>query len=558
MTYSTTQSMSLDSTSHESIPLSRTDDPARLHVQGEGPPLIYIPGLDGTGLLFYRQARLLAHRFRVITFRLRDEAQDMETHIADVARHLDRAVPDGTPAVVVGESFGGALAMSFALAHPHRVRQLVILNSFSRIAPQFKLHVAIAGMSLVPWRTMQFARRLTAWRLQSPHTHRDEIKKFLMLTSGTTQRGYVNRLRILTRYDMRKRLAELHVPTLFLAADQDHLIPSVKQATYMSSRAPRATMRVLAGHGHGCFLAPDLDLNLLLHEWADDTALRLTGDALQPAEFRRRTIVSGFAVLVARISQALVSLGAAIVLARMLMPDDFGVFAMVVPLGIIATGLSGRCFQTALLQRPALTDADLGTFFRFAVRMNLFIAASMLAAGVALSRFFDEPRVTGVAAMWAALVFLLTLTTFQEALLKRRLLFPRITLVQLLALVLGVAAAVTAAWQGAGYWSLPIQLLVTEVTRAVGIFVLSDWRPRWVAHSAPDDITELRRAWRALGGLNLAAWLNDQPDLLAVGRVGGATVLGYYDTARRWSWYPFEESFLTVGPGRVEPQQGPR
>jgi PST family polysaccharide transporter len=148
--------------------------------------------------------------------------------------------------------------------------------------------------------------------------------------------------------------------------------------------------------------------------------------------------------------------------------------------------------------------------------------------------------------MWAALVFLLTLTTFQEALLKRRLLFPRITLVQLLALVLGVAAAVTAAWHGAGYWSLPIQLLVTEVTRAVGIFVLSDWRPRWVAHSAPDDIHELRRAWRALGVLNLAAWLNDQPDLLAVGRVGGATVLGYYDTARRWSWFPFEESFLSL------------
>ncbi|MEQ1692354.1 MAG: oligosaccharide flippase family protein, partial [Gemmatimonas sp.] len=268
--------------------------------------------------------------------------------------------------------------------------------------------------------------------------------------------------------------------------------------------------------------------------------------ALQPAELRRRTIVSGLAVLIARTSQAIVSLGAAIVLARLLMPDDFGVFAMVVPLGIIATGLSGRCFQTALLQCTTLTEDDLNTFFRFAVRMNLFIAASMLVAGVALSRFFGEPRVIGVAAMWAALVFLLSLTTFQEALLKRRLLFPRITLVQLLALVLGVAAAVTAARQGAGYWSLPIQLLVTEVTRAVGIFVLSDWRPRWVAHYAPNDVIELRRAWRALGGLNLAGWLNEQPDLLAVGRVGGATVLGYYDMARRWSWYPFEEPFLSL------------
>ena len=54
----------------------------------------------------------------------------MDTLVADVARHLDHMVPDGTPAVVVGESFGGALAMSFALAHPERIARLVILNSY--------------------------------------------------------------------------------------------------------------------------------------------------------------------------------------------------------------------------------------------------------------------------------------------------------------------------------------------------------------------------------------------------------------------------------------------
>ncbi|MEQ1693505.1 MAG: alpha/beta hydrolase [Gemmatimonas sp.] len=268
MTNMQMQSMTLEDSSHHSELLSEPDDPARLHVHGEGTPLIFIPGLDGTGLLFYRQARLLAHRFRVITFRLRDDARTMDTLVADIVKHLDHAVPDRTPAVVVGESFGGALALSFALAHPERVRKLVILNSFSRIEPPVKLRLAIAGLYLVPWRTMQFVRRLTAWRLQSPHTHRDEVKKFLLLTSATTRHGYLNRLRILTRYDMRNRLAELNVPTLFLAADQDHLIPSVPQATYMSARAPHATMRILEGHGHACFLAPDLDLNLLLEEWA--------------------------------------------------------------------------------------------------------------------------------------------------------------------------------------------------------------------------------------------------------------------------------------------------
>jgi len=258
---------SLD-TSHTDHPSIELDAAARLHATGTGRPLIYVPGLDGTGLLFYRQTRLLRHRFRVLTFRLRDEATDMDTLVADLLHHLDVAVPSGEPVVMVGESFGGALAMSFASRHPERVAELVILNSFTRITPRAKLHAALAAMHLVPWHTMQWVRSLTAWRLHSAHTHQDEIRNFLLLTRGTTKVGYRNRLRILTRYDIRPALQRLTMPTLFLAADEDHLLPSVREARLLAASAPAATLRILEGHGHGCFLAPDLDLDQLLHEWA--------------------------------------------------------------------------------------------------------------------------------------------------------------------------------------------------------------------------------------------------------------------------------------------------
>jgi 3-oxoadipate enol-lactonase len=55
------------------------------------------------------------------------------------------------------------------------------------------------------------------------------------------------------QYDVRHRLHELRAPTLFLAADRDHLVPSVAQA-------------VLEGHGHICLIAPDIDLEALLNE----------------------------------------------------------------------------------------------------------------------------------------------------------------------------------------------------------------------------------------------------------------------------------------------------
>ena len=56
----------------------------------------------------------------------------------------------------------------------------------------------------------------------------------------------------------------------------------------------------------------------------------------------------------------------------------------------------------------------------------------------------------------------------------------------------------------------------------------------------------MRRLWRGLAGLRLATWVNEQPDLVAVARFGGAAVLGLYDTARRWSWYPFEQPFFAL------------
>jgi pimeloyl-ACP methyl ester carboxylesterase len=170
-------------------------------------------------------------------------------------------------AIVIGESFGGALALSLALTEPERVRALVILNSFPYFAPQFRLRLAIYGLKTMPWGAMALVRRLTAFRLHSRHTHRQEIRRFLQLTAQASREGYLSRLRLLTRYDVRERLHELRHATLFLAAEQDRLVPSLAQAQYMAARVPGAVVRELAGHGHICLIAPDVDLEQILNEW---------------------------------------------------------------------------------------------------------------------------------------------------------------------------------------------------------------------------------------------------------------------------------------------------
>lgn len=242
----------------------------RIAIDGHGDVVVLVPGLDGTGLLFYRQIPLLARSFRVASYALRDEATTMAELVGDLRRVIDLAAGEDARAIVVGESFGGALALSFALARPDRVAGLVILNSFAHFMPQIRLHAGIAALRLMPWGAMALVRRVTASRLHSPHTHRQEIDRFLQLTARASKHGYVNRLRILTHYDVRERLAEVRAPTLLLAADRDRLVPAVEQARFIGSRVPGAVVRVLEGHGHICLISPDIDLERILSSWRPD------------------------------------------------------------------------------------------------------------------------------------------------------------------------------------------------------------------------------------------------------------------------------------------------
>ena len=246
-------------------------DPS-LSIVGTGQPVILVPGMDGTGRLFYRQVPLLARSYRVATYALRDTAATMDVLVSDLANIIETVAPTERRAIIVGESFGGALALSFALARPEQVSRLVVLNSFPHFAPQLRLRLAIMGLGALPWGTMKVVRRLTAFRLHSPHTHGQEIRRFMELTEHATRAGYLSRLKLLTEYDVRHRLHELRPPTLFLAADHDHLVPSVAQAEFMASRVAGSTLRVLRGHGHICLIAPDIDLKALLDEWRSAAA----------------------------------------------------------------------------------------------------------------------------------------------------------------------------------------------------------------------------------------------------------------------------------------------
>jgi pimeloyl-ACP methyl ester carboxylesterase len=229
--------------------------------------LFLVPGLDGTGKLFYRQIPSLERDFAVTTTRLRDDASTMKDLVADLHHDVTRVAGPAGRVTLLGESFGGALTLSYALAHPERIERLVILNSFAHFGSQARLWLGYHLMRATPWGMMRMVRQLNARRMHSAQTDRAEIRRVLELMRETTRQGYLSRLRILRDYDIRHQLPSIEAPVLFLAADRDTLVPSVEQARLMQALTPSATMLVLEGHGHSCLIAPDLDLAAIVADW---------------------------------------------------------------------------------------------------------------------------------------------------------------------------------------------------------------------------------------------------------------------------------------------------
>ncbi len=254
-----------------------------LRPTGGDPPVVLVPGIDGTALLFYRQQPLLSERFDTVAFPLPkgvDESAStsaptdtptqmmtMDTLVASLAQLVEEISNSG--AILLGESFGGALSMSLALRRPDLVRGLVIVNSFPYFDERLKLRIAPWLLRSIPWGAMPIVRKYTSDHLHSPHTDAADIAEFRERAKSIDRDSYIRRLQLLADYDIRDRLAEIEAPTLFLAGDRDRLLPSVRWARYMHERVQPSTMTVLEGYGHVCLIDHDLDLTDHVVPWFD-------------------------------------------------------------------------------------------------------------------------------------------------------------------------------------------------------------------------------------------------------------------------------------------------
>jgi pimeloyl-ACP methyl ester carboxylesterase len=233
---------------------------------GEGPLLIYLPGMEGSGKLFFHQEPQLSRRFTVACLPCRSTPSfTYNDLIQDVLEIYRRENVD--TAVVVGESFGGTIALQFAMEHPDRVNHLFLANTFSYFRNRVDLALSLFLLPLGFWKPGRWVRNFFMIRmLTSENVDREAISKLLECSFAHGYQASRQRLKLIREHDVRNRLKTLRMPVTILAGEKDQLLPSVREGKFLAKEIPNARLIVLGDSGHACFLSRRFSLAEVLNE----------------------------------------------------------------------------------------------------------------------------------------------------------------------------------------------------------------------------------------------------------------------------------------------------
>lgn len=210
---------------------------------GDGAPLVLLEGMGGDIAGWRRNIPRLAERLRVVAWDLRGNGRSvcepggwtMETFVLDTVALLDHLEIER--AHLYGQSLGGMIAIETALAHPGRVRSLVLAATH-------------AGRA-VPSR--ERAPKDRPWELLYapgfPERHPDHVADDLAHGSAQPPAARRAQWEATKAWDAHDRLGEIAAPTLVVHGTEDRMIHP-DNGRVLAERIPGARLALLEGAGH--------------------------------------------------------------------------------------------------------------------------------------------------------------------------------------------------------------------------------------------------------------------------------------------------------------------
>lgn len=249
----------------------------------------------------------------------------------------------------------------------------------------------------------------------------------------------------------------------------------------------------------------------------------------------RGALVTGVAQ-VFRIAFQLVS---TVVLARLMAPSDYGVLAMVAVLIGLGELLRDAGLSFATVQAREVSDAQQSNLFWLNVAVATGLAVAAWLGAPWLARFYGEPRVVPVCQALAATFLINGAAAQYGTRLNRAMAFGRMAQVDLTAMVMAAALAITLAMQGFGLWALVAQRLAHSLIALLLMVHFTGWRPGWPQRHATIR-PFLRYGW-ALLGVQLVNFGARSVDALVIGHRFGGEALGLYNRAFQLLMVPFTQ-----------------
>ena len=225
---------------------------------GDGPPLVLVHGLGGTGAAIWKHhAQELARDFTVVVPDLRGAGASprpagpysLQDFVDDLHRLVERL--ELVPAAVVGHSFGGSIVLEYAAQHPADVSSVVAVGAPTELSDAGREGlrtraetVEREGMAAVAG-TVATNGTAASFREGRP----DEFRAYVELLESADPASYAATCRAVADLDIGDHLSRIAAPVLLVAGDSDGVAPQ-ELNTRNAERIARASFVEIPDCGH--------------------------------------------------------------------------------------------------------------------------------------------------------------------------------------------------------------------------------------------------------------------------------------------------------------------
>ena len=249
----------------------------------------------------------------------------------------------------------------------------------------------------------------------------------------------------------------------------------------------------------------------------------------ESGDLGRQALRGGIVSVAMQYGNGLLQILAAVVLARLLTPADFGLVAIITVLTSFAPLLIDFGLGDATTQRKKITPGQVSSLFWLSSGVGLAVAVVLAGASPLIATIYREPQLEPIALCTSVTFVLWGISNQHLALLRRTMRFGRIARIQLLGSLVGIVVAIVMAIAGCGYWALVARPIANAGCVAIGAWLGCHWRP---GRPLFDDETKaMIRFGLHVVGFSVTYTIAKAVDRIALGLFYKPDQVGYYQNA---------------------------